>query len=97
MRMQDKLIKKTYKYKKMLQDALVSIEITPRKDSYFMKISDDFLRMAQSYYQDGVYFLNKENYEDALASFSYGHAWLDAGMRLGIFKSGSNDCKLFSI
>ncbi|HIH40577.1 MAG TPA: DUF357 domain-containing protein [Halobacteria archaeon] len=95
--MRDKLIDKTHKYKKMLQDALDSIEVTPREDSYFMKISDDFLNMARSYYTDGVYFLDKEDYEDALASFSYGHAWLDAGMRLGIFKSSSTNHKLFSV
>jgi len=95
--MRDKLIEKTYKYKKMLYDALKNITVTPREDSYLMKISDDFLDMARSYYQDGVYFLEKEDYENALASFSYGHAWLDAGMRLGIFRSSNNDYKLFSV
>jgi len=95
--MQDKLIEKTHKYEKMLKNALDNIEITPREDSYLMKISDDFLKMARSYYQDGLYFLKKEDYEDALASFSYGHAWLDAGMRLGIFRSINNDYRLFSV
>jgi Uncharacterized protein conserved in archaea len=95
--MNEDLNKKTYKYERMLREALGKIKKSPNERSYLMKVADDFLNMADSYYRDGIYFLEKENIIDALASFSYGHAWLDAGMRLGIFKSNDEDYELFTI
>jgi uncharacterized protein len=41
--------------------------------------------MARSYYNDGVHFVESEDRVNALVCFSYGHAWLDAGVRLGVF------------
>ena len=34
---------------------------------------------------DGRYFRAEDDPVNALASFSYGHAWLDAGARIGLF------------
>ena len=95
--MNEDLNKKTYKYERMLKEALGKIEKSPNERSYLMNAAEDFLNMADSYYKDGIYFLDKGNIIDALASFSYGHAWLDAGMRLGIFKSKDEDYELFTI
>jgi len=47
--------------------------------------------MARSYYADGVHFLQAGDYVNALVCFSYGHAWLDAGARLGIFRVTRRD------
>jgi hypothetical protein len=41
--------------------------------------------MARSYLEDGRHFREEDDLVNALAAFSYGHAWLDAGARLGLF------------
>jgi len=95
--MNEDLNRKTYKYERILREALGRVKKSPNERSYLMKVADDFLNMADSYHRDGIYFLEKGNIIDALASFSYGYAWLDAGMRLGIFKSNDEDYELFTI
>jgi hypothetical protein len=42
--------------------------------------------MAKAYYDDGSHFMEAGDHVNALVCFSYGHAWLDAGVRLGMFK-----------
>jgi hypothetical protein len=41
--------------------------------------------MARSYLEDGRHFRTEDDPVNALAAFSYGHAWLDAGARVGLF------------
>ena len=56
----------------------------------------DFLDMAQRYYEDARYFLEKKN--DAVLAFAalnYAHGWLDAGARIGLFKV--TDSRLFTV
>ncbi|HLC71488.1 MAG TPA: DUF357 domain-containing protein [Candidatus Nanoarchaeia archaeon] len=56
----------------------------------------DFLDMAQRYYDDAHYFLEKT--QDAVLAFAalnYAHGWLDAGARIGLFKV--NDSRLFTV
>ncbi len=89
------LDEKLNRYRSMLKEAIDSIEITPMKESYLEKVALDFSNMARSYYEDGLYFIDKDDKVNALACFSYGHAWLDAGVRLGVFKV--SDEKLFVI
>ena len=47
--------------------------------------------MAQNYYEDGCYFQGKRDLLTALASFSYAHAWLDAGVRARILEGSDGD------
>lgn len=56
----------------------------------------DFLDMAQRYFDDARYFLEKK--EDAVLAFAalnYAHGWLDAGARIGLFQV--NDSRLFTV
>ena len=56
----------------------------------------DFLDMAQRYFDDAHYFLEKK--EDrvlAFAALNYAHGWLDAGARIGLFKV--KDSRLFTV
>jgi hypothetical protein len=53
--------------------------------------ADDYLNMARCYYSDGVHFLGTGDLVNALVCFSYGHAWLDAGVRLGVFLTTKKD------
>jgi hypothetical protein len=79
------LNEKTNRYMLMLQGALGNVIIAPPERSYLHTIAKDYLNMARSYYNDGVYFMKNDDSVNALACFSYGHAWLDAGARLGVF------------
>lgn len=79
------LNEKTNRYMLMLQRALGNVTIVPGERSYLNTIAKDYLNMARSYYNDGVHFMKNDDYVNALACFSYGHAWLDAGARLGVF------------
>ncbi|HTX43376.1 MAG TPA: DUF357 domain-containing protein [Methanocella sp.] len=82
---------KTARYKRLLREALDDAKKVPGADSMLEGIADDFYKMAQSYYSDGLHFLEKEDPVNALVCFSYGHAWLDAGVRLGVFTVTKKD------
>jgi len=49
-----------------------------------VRYSHDFMTIARSYYNDGKYFFERGDLVNALVCFSYGHAWLDAGIHVGI-------------
>ncbi len=87
------LEEKTSRYREFLERAIKDVKIVaphPLQD-----VANDYLIMAKSYYQDGVHFQEKGDMVNALACFSYGHAWLDAGARLGVFDV--KDKTLFAI
>ena len=79
------LNEKVKKYEDMLKRALQKAKYFPIQDSHMHAVAKDFYTMAEAYYRDGVYFLDNGDSVNALASFSYGHAWLDAGAKLGVF------------
>jgi hypothetical protein len=82
---------KTMRYKKLLREALDDISLAPSMSPELGHIADEYLEMARSYYQDGSHFLDTGDPVNALVCFSYGHAWLDAGVRLGVFKVTKTD------
>jgi len=49
------------------------------------KSSRDFLDMAERYFKDAKYFIEKGDKLTAFAALNYAHGWLDAGSRLGLF------------
>ena len=51
--------------------------------------------MAERYYNDAIYFKNKDMLVTAFAAINYAHGWLDSGSKLGLFKV--NDDKLFVV
>jgi hypothetical protein len=69
-------------YETMLRIALERADIVVNN-----KCSTYFLTMARSYYEDGVYFWTSGDLVNALVCFSYGHGWLDAGVRVGALKA----------
>jgi len=89
------LEEKIKRYEDMLHKALGAFEISPQENSHLRKVADDFSLMAGSYYDDGMHFMEEGDMVNALVCFSYGHAWLDAGVKLGIFKV--SDENLFTI
>ena len=89
------LPEKVKRYEELLRKALKSFEIGVQENSHLRKVCEDFSNMASSYYNDGIHFVEEGDLVNALVCFSYGHAWLDAGVKLGVFKV--SDENLFTI
>ena len=91
----EELTKKVEKYESLTQKALQKIKKKENLNEKEDKIAEDFLSMANNYYNDAKYYKEKGNLLTALASFSYAHAWLDAGVRAYLFDA--TDDKLFTL
>lgn len=89
------LNEKVKRYEGLLRVALEKARIAPIKRSHMYTVANDYHTMAASYYSDGLHFMKIEDFVNALVCFSYGHAWLDAGARLGLFDV--DDDVLFTI
>jgi hypothetical protein len=89
------LDEKVNRYETLLRRALSAFEVAAQDQSHLRKVAEDFSTMAKAYYDDGRFFIEQGDKVNALACFSYGHAWLDAGVKLGVFKV--SDENLFTI
>lgn len=78
------LAEKTDRYEQLLDEALAAAEVAPPEETPLAHGAADCVEMAQSYLDDGRHFREEGDLVNALAAFSYGHAWLDAGARLGL-------------
>ena len=91
----EELIKKVEKYENLTKRALKEIKQRDNLTKKEEKIAKDFLSMANNYYNDALYYQKKGELLTALASFSYAHAWLDAGVRASLFDA--EDDQLFTL
>ncbi|MDF9743962.1 DUF357 domain-containing protein [Natrinema salsiterrestre] len=79
------LEEKTNRYGELLTEALEAATVAPPEGTPMADAAADCYEMAASYLADGNHFREQDDLVNALASFSYGHAWLDAGARVGLF------------
>jgi hypothetical protein len=79
------IAEKTDRYERLLADALDAATVTAPTDTPLETAAEDCVEMARSYLEDGRHFRSEDDLVNALAAFSYGHAWLDAGARIGLF------------
>ncbi|WP_254769314.1 DUF357 domain-containing protein [Salinilacihabitans rarus] len=79
------LEEKTNRYGDLLAEALEAATVAPPAGTPMAAAADECYEMAASYLEDGRHFRAEGDLVNALASFSYGHAWLDAGARVGLF------------
>jgi hypothetical protein len=79
------LEEKTDRYETLLSSALEAAEIAPQEGTPLYEAAVEFREMATSYLEDGRHFRTQGDPVNALASFSYGHGWMDAGARIGVF------------
>jgi len=77
---------KTDQYEEMLAAALDAATVAPPEGTPMAAAATDCAEMARSYLEDGRHFRAADDSVNALAAFSYGHAWLDAGARIGLFE-----------
>lgn len=80
------LAEKTGRYEELLAEALEAAEIAPQEGTPLYDAAEEYEEMARSYLEDGRHFREEDDLVNALASFSYGHGWMDAGARIGIFE-----------
>ena len=90
------LVEKVSHYQALTEKALKKISIKKGLPEKEKRIALDFLEMANNYFYDAKHFEAKGELLTALAAFSYAHAWLDAGVRAGLF-DGKGDDKLFAL
>ena len=88
--------RKTDQYGELLGDAVDAAEIAAPPETPLGEAARDCEEMARSYLEDGRHFRDQDDLVNALAAFSYGHAWLDAGARLGLFAVSTKD-DLFTV
>jgi len=79
------IVEKTDRYEDLLAEALAAAEVAVPADTPLAAAAAEFEEMARSYLEDGRHFRDDGDLVTALAAFSYGHAWLDAGARIGLF------------
>jgi hypothetical protein len=80
------LDEKTDRYETLLSSALSAAEIAPQEGTPLYEAAFECREMAESYLEDGRHFRSQDDPVNALASFSYGHGWMDAGARIGLFE-----------
>ncbi|MBB6645318.1 DUF357 domain-containing protein [Halobellus ruber] len=80
------LAEKTDRYEGMLADALSVAEVAVPESTPLGRAATDVREMAFSYLEDGRHFREDDDPVNALAAFSYGYGWLDAGVRMGLFE-----------
>jgi hypothetical protein len=90
------LHEKTDRYERLLSEALDAATVAPQEGTPLYEAAVEFEEMASSYLEDGRHFRENDDWVNALASFSYGHAWLDAGARVGVF-AVPEDGHLFTV
>ena len=79
------LVEKTDRYEQLLSEALEAATVAPPAGTPMAEAAAECEEMAESYLEDGRHFRDDDDLVNALAAFSYGHAWLDAGARIGLF------------
>jgi hypothetical protein len=91
-----KLEEKCARYARLLDSARFAVVPSPEQGTMMHAAADRVLAITAVYALQGRQFGLQGHTEDALACFSYGHGWLDAGVRAGIFTIVS-DRELFTV
>ena len=81
----ENLDEKTSRYLRLLNTALSSVSCAPDPSTPAHRFAGQVLCIAGAYQERGRQRMAEWHREDALACFSYGHGWLDAGVQAGLF------------
>lgn len=81
----EKLREKAARYARLLATARGAIRPGPEAGTCLHGTAERVAVVAAVYLSKGDRFLAREEYGAALACFSYGHGWIDAGVRSGLF------------
>lgn len=87
---------KLEKYFDVTGRALKKLKLVSPDKTHLSKIAEDYLNMAQTYFDDAHHFRDKGDWINAFASLNYSHGWLDAGARIGLWDV-DHDSVLFTV
>jgi len=82
----ERLREKRERYRKMLSGALEALECSPDRGSPLFPAATLILERAGTLLREGDLHAKEGRDADALACYSHGHGWLDAGVRAGLFR-----------
>ena len=82
----EKLQEKTIRYDRLLDTARSSVECAGEPATISNNFAGTVLFITAQYAAQGARYRKAGANEDALACFSYGHGWLDAGVTCGYFR-----------
>lgn len=85
-----KLSEKSHRYHRLLDTACESVVPAPEPETSGGMFARRVILIALSYAGGGEGSLSRGEDEEALARFSYGHGWLDAGVRSGLLIPSRN-------
>lgn len=88
---EEALKERVERYLDLTSRALQKVRSAPPGRSFLHRGSEDLLSMARSYLEDARHFQKEGDLPRALAAVSYAHAWIDAGVRLGLLDGGDDD------
>ena len=81
-----RLREKRERYRKMLAGAVEALECSPDPGSPLFAAATLVLNRAEDLLGEGDRHAGGGRDGDALACYSHGHGWLDAGVRAGLFR-----------
>jgi uncharacterized protein len=84
-RYRQKLEEKTIRYARLLDTARTSVKCSVDEATRSYVFAQRILCISSAYARRGADLVNAGDPEGALASFSYGHGWLDAAVTAGFF------------
>ncbi|HSV42249.1 MAG TPA: DUF357 domain-containing protein [Methanomassiliicoccales archaeon] len=84
------------RYIDITKRALSKVKVAAPERSYNKRLADNFLQMANTYYNDALHFRETGDYVNSFACVNYAHGWLDCGARIGLFDVGQDD-QLFTL
>jgi len=90
--MSESIDEKLARYRRLTKSALEKVMVVKGSEGQAEKL----LVMARSYYSDAKFFEERGEKLTALAAYSYAHAWIDAGVKLGVL-DGQGDDRLFTL
>ena len=82
----ERIREKRERYRKMLAGALEALECSPDPGSPLYAAAAALLGRAGDLLSEGDRLAGCGREGDALACYSHGHGWLDAGVRAGVFR-----------
>jgi len=82
----ERIREKRNRYRRMLSGAAEALECSPDPGSPLYAAAAAVLGRAESLLGEGDLHATEGREGDALACYSHGHGWLDAGIRAGLFR-----------
>jgi hypothetical protein len=82
----EKLQEKTTRYARLLESAVSAVVPAPEQGTAMHDAAENILLITAVYAGQGTRYLVQGKAEGALACFCYGHGWLDAAVRAGLFR-----------